>query len=183
MADILEGLTQEDKDRLAEIQVLTMTNPKTRMEQQRLIRVAKPDQQLPELDAYERGAASEQKLREELAKRDTEISEIKMRGVRESLIQKLIDNGTMASRAQFEEIEKFGVENKIADYEKAAHFWKLSQQAAEPTTTTFPDSSPPALPVMEGLDKFKGSRSNWAENEAHKAWQELKSGKIRLPAQ
>lgn len=179
----IEGFTEDDIKALAEIQIRTMSNPKTRLGQQKLMRDAGIEQQLPELDAYERHAAAEQRLRDELAARDKKIQEIELRTQREGLIQSLIDKGVMDSRTQFEEIERFGVENKIADYEKAAHFWKLSQKSAEPSSTPFAPYSAPTKPVLEGLDKFKGSRSQWAESEAHKAWNEIKSGKALLPMQ
>lgn len=178
----LEGLTEDDIKQLAEIQVATMTNTKTRLAQQRLTREVLPNNSYPELEAHERQAEQDKKLREEIATRDKRIDEMEMRGKRESVIQQLIDSGAIESRAQFSEIEKFGVENKIADYEKAAHFFKLSQTAAEPSSTTTFETPLPLAPVLEGLDKFRGSKSQWAEAEAYKALNEIKSGKIKLPS-
>lgn len=177
----LEGLSEEDVKRLAEIQARVMTNPKTRIQAMKLIREAVPEQQLPDLDAFEREEKREEKLREELKVRDAKLEEIELRGKRDTLIQKLIEAGTIESRAQFEEVEKFGVENKIADYEKAAHFWKLSQQPSEPSPSVFPDYiGHPAKPALEGLDKFNGNVHRWAEAEMHKAVNDLRTGKVRV---
>ena len=74
-------------------------------------------------------------------------------------------------------IEAFAVENKIADYEKGAHFYHMSQKQATPT----PDFTIMGGP-LEMPDNFKDIAKNpkhWAQNAAVTALNDFrKSNKV-----
>lgn len=108
---------------------------------------------------------------------------MKLRNNRDSIISALIEEGVVASRKEFEEVEKFGVENKIADYRSAARFYNMQAQSAEPSgapiSENFEPGRPPEIP---DLKKFGGNIQAAAQAEAFRALADLRAGKVKLPS-
>jgi hypothetical protein len=178
----IEGMSDADRDALAELAAQVWNHPDTRLEAMRLAKKANPQRQYPELDIAEREA----KLRDEFEKKlDTERSkreESELRRQRDVMISDAIASGKVTDRAEFEKIEKHGIEAGISKFETAVVHYRASQQQATPSEGAVPDFGPPQMPQLEGLkDKFGGNVHRWAEAEAHKVLGELRTGNIKLP--
>ncbi len=68
------------------------------------------------------------------------------------------------------EVSKLMLEAGMGDYDKAADYYKLSRQAAKPTSDQIAEHSAMTLPG--DMELFK-DRSGWARREAYKAINEI----------
>jgi len=170
MSESLESLDAETLAKLAAIGHRVLSNPKTRDRGLELYAEADPEARIPELE-------NKKFVMREIQERDKKIREMEARLARRDKRDEMMAKGLVSSMSEFDEVEKFGVDNQIYDYEKAANFYKMQQQAATPATpTVFPDFAPPELP------KLDLNRNPWRQGraEADKAIQDILSGKVNL---
>ncbi len=147
------------------------SNPDTRKDFLRLMKKARPNLPIPELDVEDQITASRQqdidrinKLEEQLANRDIEG--------RISTSRKTIKEKYRLNDTQVEEVEAMMTAKRIGDYDSAARLYQMEQEVAAPTpaAVTFD------LPVK--ADELKGTNiNNWAKNEAYKTLREMRGSR------
>lgn len=177
----LENLSDDQIKSLAAIQLKLYRNPKT---QKHLLELYAEESGTvpPELEAHRREDSLRTEIEKDRDERKRERQEDILRRDREILLSQLLEEGIVASRAEFEEVEKFGTEQKIGDYRNAAKYYRLSRETAEPSAIQQADLGPSKPPEMPGLKDFGGNIHAAAQAEAFKALGEIRSGKLKLPA-
>lgn len=92
---------------------------------------------------------------------------------REAEIRRSVNDEMAAAQKKYnlsdddmKEVSKLMIEGKIASYEKAADYYRLSKQVAIPTTANYAERTALTLPNEPEL--FKNPRQ-WAQKEAYKA--------------
>lgn len=168
----LEGLSADEISRLASISQQVLGNPATRTEALRLLRKVNPNVPLPELDLDERFAAQDKQRKDELAALEAKNTERDLAYARDRRKLSMMEAGTVKNTAEFEAVEKFAIDNKIGDYDKAAHFFQMSQQVATPTPGTI---TPMKLPI--NFEEIGKNPRQWAREEGVKVLNEVRSGK------
>ena len=180
MASILEGMGEEAIRSYAELAVRLERNPKTRVQAMRLVKELDPTRPLPELESLER----EEKLRAEMAEKiGEERKEREQQNYahqRELMIRDMVASGAVADRAEFEKVEKAGIEAGISRFDTALSHYRSSQEQAQTSANPLADYGSPTKPVLEGLKEFNGNVAQWAESQAHQAVNEILSGKVRF---
>ena len=181
MPGILEGMSEESIRAYAELAVALEKNPETRLPTMALVKKVYPNRNLPELAMQEREQALRKelndKLDEEIKKR--ELADLSSR--RELMISQAIADEKVEDRAEFEKIEKHGIDNGISKFDVALSHYRTSSQESSTSSAPIMDYGPPTPPPMEGLkERFKGNVRQWAEAEAYKALDEIRAGKVKL---
>ena len=176
----IEGMSDADRDALAALAAQVFNHPETRLDAMRLAKKAAPQRQYPELDILER----ENKIREEFNARLEEErkkrEESDLLRQRDAMIADAIASGRVADRAEFEKIEKHGIDAGISRFDTALSHYRASQQQPEPSSAALPDYGPPRAPQID-LKDHGGDVHRWAETEAHNVLNEIRQGKIKLP--
>lgn len=181
----LEGMSAEDIARLAHVAQTVFTNPKTRTQAQKLVKEIDPNANFPELDIDERLRKHEEKMLEELSKRDKIEAERRAADDRQRQLRDLTAAGLRAEDVTIDPekkvapIEQFMIDNKISDYSAAARLFKMSQAPATAQNSPYMSSAPTA-PQLPTIDMAGKSLNQWARDQAYETWNGIKSGQLKF---
>ena len=142
----LENLSPDDITRLAAVSYQLLDNPDTRKEMLRLQKKVNPTQVFPELEIDERFENLQRTSDEKVLKLQEEIQKRDLENLRNSKHKMLLDKGLASSHEEIEQIEKFAIDNGVGDYEKAAKFYHLERQSAEPSYDNTLQLERPTMP-------------------------------------
>ena len=178
MADeSLESLTADPATaELAELARSLANDPATRKQFLRLVKQKNPNQPIPEIDlessmqAFAKPHLDKiQAMEERMLKSEAENNILKKR---ESLFKKGFSEEDVAA------IEKMMIEKQIGSHDTAAEFFAAQKKVAEPTPTSF--ASTMTLPVKGKEVKEAGGIRNWSLQEAFKAAEDIRAGRVKL---
>lgn len=158
---ILEGLSPDEAMQSGLVMSRLLRNPATRNKALAIIKEGDPKLNIPEVDIPASFEAHVKPLNERLDALEKENGELKLSNARKGILQDMVEDGTAANMAEAKAIEKFAVEEKIADYKSAAKFYHMSQKQAEPTPDFTIQGGPMELP-----ENFKDIAKNpkaWAQ--------------------
>jgi hypothetical protein len=162
----LENLTP---DELAFLNIgkLLMQNQEVSREAKRLLKKAKPDVSLPDIELEDRLAAREA----EITRKQTEFEE----RLNKDALERKIEAQRQSIRDQGIDVtalEAFMKEHEIYSYEKAAKIFSQVNRPADPT----PSSLMTEVKGMQGDDakKLWGNPTEWARQTAKQALDELR---------
>jgi hypothetical protein len=171
MARSLEDMTPAEREgALRESEALRklMNHPEVGLEAKRLYKKITPDANFPELKQQEMLEAATKPLQDKLEKMEREDLERRVAANRER-------NHKLCSDAGFkpDDVEKVMADEHIADYGTAVRYLK-GQNALAPAT-------PASITPMRMPDNMGDIRKNptaWARDQAHKAMDEIRAGRI-----
>lgn len=141
-----------------------LKNPKTRSQALQLMKQNDASLNIPEVDIPNSLEGLMKPILDEVAGLRSELNATKLEGARKGILEDLVSEGLAENMAEAKLIEKFAVDEKIADYKSAAKFYRMSQTQATPT----PDFSVMGGPMEMPAD-FKDIASNpkaWAQKAA-----------------
>jgi hypothetical protein len=122
----------------------------------------------PQLAASRRHRAEVEQLREQVQTLESKQQEKEIR-TRIDSDKKQAQEKYKLSEDEMKEVSKMMIESGIGSYDKAADYYRLSQQAAKPTSDIREHS---ALTLPGDIELFK-DRNGWARKEAWKALAEI----------
>jgi hypothetical protein len=123
----------------------------------------------PELAASRRHKKEIDELREQLQASESKTLEKEIRSRVDSEKKQAQDKYKLGDD-DMKEVSKLMVESGIGNYDKAADYYRLSKQAAKPTSDHIVDHSAMTLPGDVGLYK---NPVKWAREEAYKTINEI----------
>jgi len=175
MSTNLSYLNDETRDELAQLALGLANNGKTRKQFLGLVKTAKPDTPIPELDAQESFHA-------ELAKRDKAFEDFKRdqeeKEYRTSLESKKSaakDKYSLDDDAMKKMEEMMGKKELPADYEWAARLYQQQAQPAEPTSYGSSGYGPVDVEgFAKGFDGLMDDSDNWSRRTAHDMIESMK---------
>lgn len=168
-----EGLTPQEAAQLGVLYAKLLKHPEIRDDALRLQKKLNPAVSIPELDVVDRVNGAIKPLADRAASLEEKLTQADLKSARNEKLADMVDKGQAKNLAEAREIEKFAIENKIADYERAAHFFSL--QAKESARPTYEGPTPVTLPI--DLKKMTGNLNQWAREEALKAVREMRGNK------
>lgn len=174
--DSLENATGEDKE-LAELMRGMLKNPKTRRAALQTIKAHSPDTPIPELEVEARMQAYAKPAMDELAKMKADRIKEQVEGRIEKSRTELKEQGF--AKEDIEAIEKLMTEKQIPSHATAAEHYSMSKKLAQPAPASLRTMTN-TLPIDRKLVEEAGGIKNWARNEAMKAADDIKSGRIKL---
>lgn len=174
--DSLENATGEDKE-LAELMRGMLKNPKTRRAALQTIKAHSPDTPIPELEVEQRVAAMAKPYIDKVAAMEKAQLENDVKGRIEKSRDSLVKQGY--SDEDVAAIEKLMTEKQIPSHATAAEHYSMSKKLAQPAPASLRTMTN-TLPIDRKLVKEAGGIKNWARNEAMKAADDIKSGRIKL---
>ena len=173
----LENVSPEDLE-LARIARELAAGKDTRKDFLRLLKKHNPAQPIPELD-------TEQAMLD-FAKPQLE----KLDKLERRFIEKEAENRVLEKRAALRDqgfskddvaaIEKLMVEKQIPSHETAAEHFRMSKQLATPTAATLNRTGTNTLPINKEAIKKAGGIRNFAREEAYRAADDIKAGRVKL---
>ena len=128
----------------------------------------------PQLAAARRHRAETDELRTQLQSLESKQMEKDIRSRIDSEKRQAQDRYKL-SEDDMKEVSKLMVESGIGSYDKAADYYRLSQQAAKPTSDKIAEHSAMTLPGDAELFK---DRAGWARREAYKALHEIEQNRV-----
>lgn len=158
---VMNGMTPDEAMQSGIILKRLMANPATRGRALAIYKENFPDEAIPEVDLPHTFETQLKPIKEQLDSLVRENSELRLSNSRKGILEDLVEKGEASNMAEAREIEKFAVDNKIADYGKAAHFFHMSRKQAEPTPDFTVHGGPLELPI-DFKDIAKNPRS-WAQ--------------------
>jgi hypothetical protein len=159
---ILEGVSPDEAMQSGLVLSRLLKNPKTRAQALGLIKQNDPNLNVPEVDIPASFEAHLKPIQEQLTALAKENGELKLSNARKGILEDLVTDGLAANIAEAKLIEKFAVDEKIADYKSAAKFYKMSQQQAEPTADFTIMGGP--LDMPENFKDIAKDPKRWAQN-------------------
>lgn len=171
----------ESSDGTAELAALAKSlaeDPKTRKDFLRLLKKKNPNQPIPELDTEDAMRQFADPYIKELDKLKNERAQEKLQGRIHENRRKLKENGYTDDDVTA--IEKLMMEKSIPSHDTAAEHFRMSRQLATPTPSTLTNNGVNSLPVDKKQLKEAGGLKNWARSEAHKAVDDVRSGRVKL---
>lgn len=160
---LLEGVSPDEAMQSGIVLSRLLKNPATRSKALGLIKENDPNLNVPEIDIPHSFAAHLKPIQEQLDALAKENGELKLSTARKGILEDLIQEGHAANMTEAKAIEKFAVDEKIADYKSAAKFFHMSQKQAEPTADFTIMGGPMEMPT-----NFKDIAKNpktWAQKE------------------
>jgi len=165
--------SEEQKDQLLESLEGFYNDPEVGPQVQELIE-KKFNVTDPQLAASRRHRAEVEELRTQLQTLESKTQEKEIRN--------RIDSDKSRAQQQYklsdeemQEVSKLMIESGIGSYEKAADYYRLSKQAAIPTSNKIAEHSSLTLPG--DIELFK-DRNAWARKEAYKAVNEIERNRV-----
>lgn len=158
---VMNGMTPEEAMQSGLVLKRLMSNPATRERALKIYKENFPNEVIPEVDIPNTFEAQLKPIKEKLEALEKENGELKLSNARKGILEDLVAGGKASNIAEAKEIEKFALENKIADYEKAAHFYQMSRKQAEPTADFTIHGGPMEMPT-DFKDIAKNPKS-WAQ--------------------
>lgn len=177
----LEQISDEDREFLKIAKGVAM-DPKTRTEYLRLLKKKHPETAIPEVDMEDKiNAMVESKAKpyiDKVAKMEADALKKEVEGRIAEQRRLLKEQGY--SQADVDAIEKLMTEKQIPSHATAAEHFSMSKKLAQPTPNTLTRTASNILPVDKKALKESGGVKNWARNEAFKAADDIKSGRVKL---
>ena len=165
---IMEGVGTDEAIEQGLVLSRLLRNPATRADALRLIKRNNPALNVPEVDIPQSFEAHLKPLLDKVDEMGKQLAETKLEGMRKGRLEDLVEKGLAESVSEAREIEKFAIDEKIADYEKAAKFFRMSQKQAEPTSDLAIMGGPMELPV--DFKDIAKNPSRWAQKAAAEAF-------------
>ena len=159
---ILEGVDPEEAMQSGLVLSRLLKNPATRAKALAVIKEGNPDLHLPEVDIPQSFAAHLKPIQDQLTALAKENGELKLSNARKGILEDLVTEGLASSITEAKAIEKFAVDEKIADYKSAAKFYKMTQQQAVPTPDFTIMGGP--LDMPENFKDIAKDPKRWAQN-------------------
>lgn len=158
---VMNGMTPEEAMQSGMVLQRLMKNPATRARALSIYKENYPDEVIPEVDIPNSFESHLKPIKEKLDALVAENAQLKFDNSRKGILEDMVEKGEAVNIAEAREIEKFALENKIADYGKAAHFFQMSRKQAEPTADFTIHGGPLEMPT-DFKDIAKNPRS-WAQ--------------------
>lgn len=160
---VMNGLSPDEAMRGGIVLQRLMKNPATRAKALAIYKENFPNEVVAEIDIPNNFETMLKPINDKLTALEKENGELKLSTARKGILQDMVESGQASNMAEAKEIEKFAVENKIADYGKAAHFYHMTQKQAEPTTDFAIQGATLELPTdFKDIAKNPGA---WARNQ------------------
>ncbi len=179
MAATLEDLDENTTKELALLARQLSDDPKTRPQFLKLMKQARPDTPVPELEIDERIAAVQSKSDEEISKLQAKLAEREMRDELNKRRQALKDKGLAQSDEDVAAIEALMLKDGITNHETAGEFLKYQRIAAPPTPPSY-DRNFMNQSAQDLLKPYWKNPSNAARASAADALKDIRTGKVRL---
>ncbi len=181
MADnSLEGYSPEDIAAMATEYAKLSSNPQTREIILRAQKTLNLRANIPEIDIADRIKAS-------TADAEKKVEALSLELIQTRAEQRVRDERAKLSKSGYSDdeiaaVEKLMVDEKIPSYETAAKFHKASTQLAVPSQTEPSKSMTNELPggAMDAMKKGSSALKGWARDQASKAIDDLRSGRVKL---
>lgn len=174
----LEGKTPEEINALAQIADSVMSDPKTRLPFQRILKQANPRLSVPEVEIEDRISAATKPLQDELEQRRARDATQEAQAAANALYQTLRDDRVVKGRADFNDLVKYAADKGFQTTESglrmASSHRASEQQAAEPTPQQIGTVN---LGDRETHKDLLKDPTGWARREAAKAIDDLNKGK------
>lgn len=184
----LEGKTPEEVSALAQLADSVLTNPKYRTPFQRILKAANPGISLPEVDMLDTVNAAVKphidKLAEIEQQRAAEKAAQDAQNAANALFESLRDDGITRTRGEFQALVRYANDNGFQTVESGLRLAASHRSAETSLTTPTPMQGAGAefAPSNETYkDFFKDARGT-ANRIAHQTLDDIKSGKLKLPA-
>lgn len=178
--DSLEGMSPEQRDELARLTMDIANNPKTRGLYLRAVKEAKPGTPIPELDLENRVLDAVRPYAKKTLELEQKLVETAAKNRVVEARQALADDGY--SKDEIDQIEALMVEEKksgsMLNHKTAANFFKMRQQTAAPTPASLHTMQLPR--ADKAAVKEAGGFKQFYRGEAHRAIDDIRSGKIKL---
>lgn len=158
---VLHGMTPDEAMQSGMVLQRLMKNPATRSRALAIYKENFPNEVIPEVDIPNNFESLLKPINEKVDALVKENAELKFSNSRKGILEDMVEKGEASTMAEARDIEKFAVENKIADYGKAAHFFHMSRKQAEPTADFTIYGGPLEMPT-DFKDIAKNPKS-WAQ--------------------
>lgn len=173
----LENLSPEDLALLRVAKELA-NDPATRENYLRLVKHKYPNQPIPEIDLQAQMRKFAEEPIKKLADMEKKLLEAEVKGRITEKRAELAEQGY--SKQDIEAIEKLMTEKSIPSHATAAEHFKMARTLATPTPSSLSNTGVNTLPIDRKAVKEAGGIRNWARSEAHKAAEDLKTGRVKL---
>ena len=185
----LEDKTPDEINALAQLADTVLNNPKTRTPYQRLLKQANPNISLPEIDNLDMVASAVKPHIDKIAQieqeRAAEKAQSEAQGAASAVYEALKDDGVIRTRAEFQALVKYandkGFQTVETGLRMAASHRASESELAQPSP--MPGTGPEFAPGNEAYKDFFKNPKGTATAIATQMVNEMKSGKIKLPAQ
>ena len=176
----LEGYSPDDIAAMAKVYAQLSSNPQTREVILRAQKILNPKANIPEIDIGDRINAAMKAGETRIQEQSQKIIEMEARERVRSERDKLSKSGY--SSDEVAAVEKLMIDEHIPSYETASKFYRASTQLAVPTQTAPSKSMTNELPggAMDAMKKGGSSLKGWARDQASKALDDLRSGRVKL---
>lgn len=176
MGTNLSYLNDETRDELAQLALGLANNGKTRKQFLGLVKTAKPETPIPELDAQEAFHAELAKRDEAFEKFKREQEEKEYRAALEAKKSTARDKYGLDDEAMKKIDEMIAKKELPADYEWAARLYKDQAQAAEPTSYGSSGYGPVDVEgFAKGFEGLMDDSDNWSRRTAHDMIESMKA--------
>lgn len=184
----LEGKSPEEITALAQLSDSVLSNPKYRTPFQRLLKASNPGISLPEVDMLDTVSAAVKphidKLAEIESQRAAEKAAQDAQNQASALFESLKDDGVVRTRAEFQVLVKYANDNGFQTVEAGLRM-AANHRASETqlsTPTPMHGAGADFAPSNESYKDFFKDAKGTATRIANEMVSDLKSGKLKLPA-
>lgn len=155
---VMDGLSTDEAIESGLVLSRLLRNPSTRAKALAVIKEGNPGMNVPEVDIPNSFETHLKPIKEQLDALTKENGELRLSNARKGILEDLVADGLAQNMAEAKVIEKFAVDEKIADYKSAAKFFRMSQKQAEPT---------PDFTIMGGPLEMPADFKEIAKNPKH----------------
>lgn len=160
----LEGMSNDEAMQAGLLYSRLLKNPATRAQALQLMKAGDPNLHIPEVDIPTQFETHLKPLKEQNEKLAKQLEEMTLATARKGILEDLVTGGLAENMAEAKLIEKFALDEKIADYKSAAKFYRMSKQVAEPSADVTIMGGPMEMP-MDFKEIAKNPKS-WANKAA-----------------
>lgn len=175
----LEDFSQDELNAMGQLYAKLSKDPATRETILRATKKIAPETSIPEIDVLDRVAAATKPYVDKLTKLEADALKTEQKEALAEARRQLRADGH--SDDEVAEIEKLMIaekkEGNILTHKKAAQFFKLQRQTAQPAPSTIRVNE---MPVGKDAVKKAGGIRRWGAMEAGKAIDDLRSGRIKV---
>lgn len=171
----IEGKSTEEIEALATLAESIGSNPKTRMQFQRLLKQANPNISVPEVEIEDRIQAAVKPHVDELERLKARDAQSDAQAAANALYENLRDDGLVKNRTGFGDLVKYanehGFQTTDGGLRMAAQHRRAEQESAEPT----PQTAAGAFDINDRATNkdLMANPAAWARNTALSALDEL----------
>lgn len=175
----LEDLDEPTRNELALLARDLSDNPETRTQFLKLMKKARPNTPVPELEISEQIQGATKEANDRIASLEAKLAEKDMRAELERRRQALKEEGLARSDEDVAAIEALMLKDGISNHKTAAEFMRFQRESAPPTPPNY-DRSFLNRDNKSVLEKFWKDPRAASREVAADAFKDIRSGKVRL---